>query len=253
MKSLFSLLLSIIFIIASLSIPPSVLADTYGSGDYGSCLYGKGCTATPPSNPIASAISSAGNAISSLFCSDQAPASAPNLYQINVTDTTATLYFAPGGGPYDKHYVAYGSGNNNEGNGAEFATSHSNGALTYEVKQLLPGGVYTFKVRGGNGCRPGAWSANLTIKMQTKGSKVLGKFYPNQQAKYVAAKPASWTTRAQSFVSNLLPKAAPDTGRGRGKLHMKQSRGATPHQAEQPNVFASTWNTVMPFFTGLFK
>lgn len=149
---------SIVFtlIVSLLFSPTAAFAATYGSGAYGACNYNTGCTTTSSSNPISSAISSAGSAIAAFFCSDQAPASSPNLFQVDVTGTTAKLYFAPPSGSYNKHYIAYGQGNDSEGYGVEFATDHSTGALNYTVKQLKPSNVYTFKIRGGNGCKPGS-------------------------------------------------------------------------------------------------
>jgi hypothetical protein len=233
-------------------VPVQVLASNYGDGGYGECTYGGGgnCTATGGSSSIASAVSSAGSAVSTFFCSNQAPSSAPNLYQINVTNTTATVYFSPAGGPYDRHYISYGPGNNSEGNGVEIMTSQSNGALNYQITQLSPGTTYTFKVRAGNGCKPGPWSSNLTVKTQSQGTKALTRFYPNKQAQYIAAKPASWTTKAKVFISDLLPNT-PNTGHGPNTQVLgaktKRVTGETKHQNAP-----SLWDTVASFFTGLF-
>lgn len=233
-------------------VPAQALASNYGDGVYGECTYGGGgnCTATGGSSSVTSAVSSAGSAISTFFCSNQAPSSAPNLYQINVTNTTATLYFSPAGGPYDRHYISYGPGNNSEGNGVEIMTSQKNGAINYQVTQLSPGTTYTFKVRGGNGCKPGPWSSNLTIKTQSQWTKALTRFYPNKQAQYLTAKPASWTAKAQAFLSDLLPNTH-NTGHGPNTQILgtktKKAKGETKHQNAP-----SLWDTVAAFFTGLF-
>lgn len=201
----------LLFSVASFFSPLTAFASTYGSGAYGDCLYGTGCTASTPtptpmpiSAVISSTVSSVENTITTFFCTDQPPSSAPNLFQIDVTSTTAHLYFAPAGGPYDRHFVSFGQGNDNEGYGAEFSTSNSTGALTYLVKQLKPSTAYTFKVRGGNGCKPGAWSQTLTIKTQGARIKKLAKFYPNHQYKYVVAKPQSFFSRAAAAIKNIF-------------------------------------------------
>src|SRR5882672_5882597 len=183
LKQLFVQNVAFILIMSFFLSPAAAFASTYGSGSYGGCTYTSGCTTSDStsSNSISSAINSARNAITTFFCTDQPPSSAPNLFQIDVTNTTAQLYFAPAGGPYDRHYVAFGQGNDNEGYGAEFSTNHPTGALTYTVKLLKPSTAYTFKVRGGNGCKPGTWSQTLTVKTQSAKGKKLAKFYPNRQ------------------------------------------------------------------------
>jgi hypothetical protein len=165
--------------------PTAALAANYGDGSYGGGTYGNGSTSI--STTISSTVSSVTNTIGAFFCTSQAPASAPNLYEIDVKGDTAKLYFAPATGPYDKHFVSFGQGNNSEGNGAEFSTTNVKGALTYQVNKLAPNTYYTFKVRGGNGCKPGNWGSNLTIKTSGKNVKTIAKYYPKKQAKYVAA------------------------------------------------------------------
>ena len=254
-KFLFSILFVTLF---TVFFPSVVLAANYGDGAYGDCTYGGGgnCTSngSGASSAVSSAFSSGGSAVSAFFCANQAPSSAPNLYQINVTSATATLYFSPAGGPYDRHYISYGSGNNSEGNGVEIMTPQSSGAINYQVTQLSPGSTYTFKVRGGNGCEPGPWSSNLTIKTQAQGSKVIAKFYPKQQAQYITAKPTNWTTNVKNYLTDLWP-GTPDTGKA---VNNKQVMGSKTqdHKAKeaskQQQKAPSLWDTVVNFFTGLF-
>jgi hypothetical protein len=237
-------------VIFSFLSPTAAFAATYGSGVYGNCDYNSGCTTSSNSNsnPVASAVNSAGNSISAFFCSNQAPSSAPNLYQIDVTDTSAKLYFAPAGTPYDRHYISYGQGDSSEGYGVETPTSNSNGAIIFTINQLSPSTIYTFKVRGGNGCKPGPWSGTLTIKTQRKGTKTLAKFYPNNQAQYVQAKPASWVQQAQAYVSDILPKGAPATGLAKAEPSAKSAKPQSKTQSPQPSL----WQNITHFFTHLF-
>lgn len=248
--------LSVIFLFISIltfCFPTGVMAANYGDGNYGDCAYGTGCTSSDGGgSAFSSAVNSAGSAVSAFICTNQAPSSAPNLYQINVTSTTATVYFSPAGSPYDRHYISYGSGNNSEGNGVEIMTSQSSGAISYQVTQLSPGNVYTFKVRGGNGCEPGPWSSNLMIQTQAKGSRTIAKFYPKQQAQYVAAKQTSWTTNLTNYVASLWPQSP-----NAGKVQEKHVMGSTTQnhkskEAPKQQKAPSLWDTVVNFFTGLF-
>ncbi len=237
--------LSLALLIGSNFSPLVAFADTYGSGNYGACDYGTGCTSTSVGSTISSAITSAGNTISAFFCSNQAPSSAPNLYEIDVTSTTATIYFSPAGRPYDNHYISYGQGNDSEGYGIDLSTSQSPGALFYKIQQLSPNTIYTFKVRGGNGCKPGPWSNRMTVQTRGRGVTAFVKFYPNHQAQYVQAKPASWIAQASVFVGDLLPKA-PHTGFAPAKQHIKTQ---LPTTESEHTTQTSLWGKVVNFFT----
>lgn len=188
--------------------PTLAFAANYGEGSYGGGSYGNGSTpiTTTISSTVSSTFSSVSNSIGAFFCTNQAPASAPNLYQINTTGNTATVYFAPAGGSYTTHFISFGQGNKNEGNGADLALSSSKGAMSYKVAYLAPNTFYTFKVRGGNGCKPGPWSSDLTIKTGAKNTKAIAKYYPKKQAKYIAAKPPKKQSFFNSVVNKVFPK-----------------------------------------------
>lgn len=168
----------------SLLNPMQALANTYGSGSFGNSTYGNGSFTTTNSSPVASV----SNAFSAFFCTDQAPPTAPMLYQIDIKGDSAKLYFAPAAGPYNKYFVAFGQNLNSEGYGAEYDTGMVKGAVTYQVNKLGANTFYTFKVRAGNGCKPGPWSNTLTIKTQSKGSRYVTKYFVRSQAKYIAPK-----------------------------------------------------------------
>lgn len=229
----------------TLFYPPVVLAASYGDGAYGVCTYGIGCSDSSGGivSVISSVVSSTGNAITTFFCTNQMPSSSPNLYQINVTGTTATLYFSPAGGPYDRHYISYGQGNTSEGHGVEIMTNKSNGALHYQINLLPSGTIYTFKVRGGNGCKPGPWSNTLTIRTQPKGSNALARFYPNKQAKYMMAKKSSWTTIIKNSITSVFPQS-PNAGRGQENVSVSRIQ---QHKASKHRKTPSLWETIMDF------
>ena len=254
MKRLFTIILTIsTLLISPLFLPLTALADTYGSGNYGDGAYGAQSSSSN-SNPVSSAVSAASNTISAFFCSAQAPSSAPNLYEIDVTSTTAKVFFSPAGGPYDQHFISYGQGNNSEGYGIDLSTSQTSGALFYDIEQLSPSTVYTFKVRGGNGCKAGPWSNTLTIQTLSSRSKAIKKFYPTSQAPYVQAPAASWWTQASNAVSDLLP-GAPNTGLNAPKEHASPaSHGSSTsrHTATSNSSSPSLWGSVANFFSGIF-
>lgn len=127
--------------------------------------------------------SSASTSNGAAICAEKSPGSAPDLYEVDATGTTAVVYFAPANQPHTNYYVSFGDGLNTEGYGAEFSLSQTTGALKYDVYHLKSGAVYSFKVRAGNGCKTGPWSRALTVR--TGGNaRSIAKFYPKQQASY---------------------------------------------------------------------
>ncbi len=106
------------------------------------------------------------------------PSSAPNLYQADVTDTTATLYFAPANSPYTSYFVSYGPGLKDESYGVQFNQGFSSGAIFYKINALSPSSEYTFKVRANNNCAIGPWSKDLIIKTGPKNSTRKVTYFP---------------------------------------------------------------------------
>lgn len=97
-------------------------------------------------------------------CNDTAPGNAPEIFQISSTNTTATLHFTPAGEPYSYYMISYGTTPLAEQYGASVSLEKSSGAITFPINALAPNTKYFFKVRAGNGCRPGEWSNTLSIK-----------------------------------------------------------------------------------------
>ena len=215
--------------------PAAAFANTYGSGTYGGGVYGTG------SSTSTSVVSSVSNAITQFFCMDQAPAKSPNLYQINLTDTTAKLFFAPAAGPYDRHYISYGTNTNSEGYGVEFSTDKVDGAIAYTIKSLAPNTKYTFKARGGHGCKPGDWSNTVTVKTQKKGDKRIAEYFPNDKVLY-----ASTSQIPQSWVLGV--KADQPEKKVTDLSNEKPTKVDVPKQPQQK----SWWDNVTSFFSNLF-
>lgn len=102
-------------------------------------------------------------------CTDQKPSSTPDLFQIDVSNTQAILYFAPVGDA-NYYFIAYGEGENTEVHGVQFDSGLSTGVLAYTINLLQPNTTYSFKVRGGNGCMPGEWSNTMQVKTRNTSS-----------------------------------------------------------------------------------
>ena len=89
-------------------------------------------------------------------CGDAPPSNAPDLFQIDTTQTTARLYFAPATN-IDTYFISYSANPVAQEHGAVVQLG-SDGVQQFEVELLQPNTVYYFKVRGQRGCAPGDWS-----------------------------------------------------------------------------------------------
>lgn len=87
---------------------------------------------------------------------------APELFQIEMSGSTATLYFTPGQMPYNHYDIEYGYASDGV---ARYATEHYVSDYPYvtvvEIGYLNPNTAYFFRVRAGNGCAGGPWSNAL--------------------------------------------------------------------------------------------
>lgn len=233
MKSIVKTLCVFLLLLFFIGFPRQIFASNYGDGIYGSGDYGIGSTPTP-SAPSTQSIS---NTIAAFFCTKPAPLSPPSLFEIDTTDIVATLFFVPAVAPVDSYTISFGQGKNNEGYGISFAQGNATGAIMYKINDLSPNSVYTFKVRGSNGCKPGDWSSTITIKTQPKGSKNLRKFYLGRKSmSIIVQKPSEQKTSVQS---SPAPSRQP----------IQRQTIKTEKQTTQPSVFES----LVHFFTQWFK
>lgn len=83
----------------------------------------------------------------------------PDLFQINTTRTTATLYFTPLS-ETSRYIISYSTLPHAEEHGADVVLGQ-NGVQHFTVELLSPNQTYYFKVRGQNNCRVGDWSRIL--------------------------------------------------------------------------------------------
>lgn len=94
-------------------------------------------------------------------CESLPPAGTPDLFQIDTTHETATLYFTPAAGPLSEYMISYSTNESAEQHGASFSINDSSGVISYTINALATNTSYYVKVRAGNGCAPGSWSSIL--------------------------------------------------------------------------------------------
>lgn len=103
-------------------------------------------------------------------CSQIPPSSAPDLFQIDASSTSAALFFAPAGNPYSNYVVSYGYSSGDERFGTQFDLSNWPGVRGYLIQDLEPNTTYYFKIRAGNGCAAGEWSDYMSIRTRLSGA-----------------------------------------------------------------------------------
>lgn len=141
-----------------------VYANSGGVGDNELTWGSQSVHVTPTSNPTTQPEISS---VNSPVCTDLTPVSVPDLFQIDTTNDSATLYFTPIIED-NKYFISYSTSENAEEHGAEVILG-TQGVQSYTVNLLNPNTTYYFKVRGQNGCQPGQWS---NIKFSTTSSLV---------------------------------------------------------------------------------
>ncbi len=136
-------------------------------------------TSTPTSTPIPTATinptstssskSSSDNSVSnnviSPSCNDSKSIGLPDLFQIETTQNSATIYFTPVN--TSQYYISYSTSSSAEEHGVEVALGLE-GVQNYTINYLLPETTYYFKVRSQNGCMPGDWSNIKSAKTKSQ-------------------------------------------------------------------------------------
>jgi hypothetical protein len=221
MRSIFFTILSLI-IFQSVSTRV-VFGDTYGSGNYGSAKYNQGSSTTSGSN---NSVSGGGNSGKSSEgpCTNVTP-SAPNFYQLDRQQNTATLYFTPAN--YADHYViSFGHKEGEEQYNARIDVSNSRGAIRYTVNELNPRSLYYFKVRSGNGCASGNWSGNILGRAVPVRSKKKISFYPSK---------SNFVTSVYRFGKNVKDQYLPKNSNKKSTTVKSNTATTPPQQIHIPN------------------
>lgn len=118
-------------------------------------------------------------------CGDNKPGSIPDLFQINTKRISAQLFFSPVVNNNSYYMISYGLKEGDERFGVTISPQNNTGVLNYTINKLLPNTNYFFKIRGGNGCKPGDWSSTIKAKT-TIGKNATQKFYKYTKQKAVA-------------------------------------------------------------------
>ncbi len=146
------------------------------------------------SGSSSSGSSSSGSSSETGGCSNSAPQGVPDLFEIDVRNKSATLFFAPVLTASD-YFVRYGQKTATNQYGTSFNPANNQGVQSFTINELNPNTVYSFQIRGGRGCATGEWSRILTIRT-TSSATQLQKFY-------------TYSIVGQKVVSNSTIKKSP--------------------------------------------
>ncbi len=95
-------------------------------------------------------------------CQQPKPLGHPDLFQINMKKNSATLYYTTVKENMNTYFIIYGFKPGDERYAMSFAANPGNGHVwSIDIKKLVAGKTYYFKMRAGNGCAPGEWSSWL--------------------------------------------------------------------------------------------
>jgi hypothetical protein len=108
-------------------------------------------------------------------CGDSKPTAIPDLFQINVSSSSAKLFFTHVPDSY-KYYISFSTKPAAEEHGAEMILASEN-IQNVTINLLKPNATYYFKVRAGNGCMPGDWSSIMKVTTGRKGTTRMVPFY----------------------------------------------------------------------------
>lgn len=108
-------------------------------------------------------------------CTASIPQGVPNLFQINTTRTTATLYFTPVLGATN-YLISYGYGADAPQYSVFTNQGFSSGVLSYTINAIPPNTTFSYQVAAFNGCMPGSFGNTMTVKTTSPGTS---NYYQN--------------------------------------------------------------------------
>lgn len=97
-------------------------------------------------------------------CPNSKPDHAPDLFQIDMTHTTATVYFAPVKNSVTDYLIMYGYARGQNDFGVTIPSGQYDGVMNYTINSLNPNTEYYFRVIALNGCRYGYWSDSMSAR-----------------------------------------------------------------------------------------
>ena len=132
------------------------------AGVYNGRLYlGSNPLPTPTSGGGSQSSSGSSNASSTPTCATT-PNGSPNLFQINTTNKSATVYFSPVGSAQN-YLISYGFDSNADQFNVFINQGASSGVLYYSVNELPTNSAVYFKVYAQNNCGQGNWSNTMQV------------------------------------------------------------------------------------------
>lgn len=111
------------------------------------------------------------------YCSAISEGDRPDLFQIDVSNNQARLYFAPVAKNVNRYFISYGYKGGEERFGAYTGVVDPKGVVSYTINNLDPNMEYFFRVRPHNDCSFGKWSNEMKVTtVKSTGGK---KYYKN--------------------------------------------------------------------------
>lgn len=178
------------------------------------------------SNPLPNSTSSGGSSSSSSTptCATT-PSGAPNLFQINTTNKSATVYFSPVGSAQN-YLISYGFDSNANQFNVFTNQGASSGVLSYTVNELPINSAVYFKIYAQNNCGQGNWSNTMQVKTsggvyyKNFGTQIINSLMP---PKATPLKVASEKTPIQTKVGNVPKNPAVPNLNNQASSNIKSS------------------------------
>jgi hypothetical protein len=216
-------------------------------------LFGtQSVSSSSQSSSSASAPSSSNNGPA--VCSAAQPGNA-DLFQINTTNTEATLYVSAGKGA-NKYQVIYGFNSTDERYSAVINANSDLWIVPLEIGGLAPNTTYFFKVKAINDCTASSVTQSIGVKTTSSKSHIT-KFYKNSGI--VERTKSNFKSGASSLISKPKSAQSPASQAPNSQPQISNSvqtniqpeavNSETPVQTKSaPNFFARIISTVKGWF-----
>ena len=172
-------------------------------------------------------------------CNDTPPSNSPDLFQIDVNNSQATLYYVPVSNNVSNYYISYSEKQNEFMYGVETNQGPSSGVLSFTVNALNPHTIYYFRVRAQNGCMPGDWSNEMKVQTKTGGTTQT-PYYKNSPFVESSIVPYSLPPTAKSVLGASTNEPSP-TLQPTPTSIPKQKKNSQPVQTEKKCFLIWCW------------
>lgn len=128
--------------------------------------------------PVPAPLSTPGPARPSPGCTDRVTQQTPELFQVDTTQTSATIFFTPVTVDVQSYVVEYGLSEYSEANyAAVFDKQSYDGVQIIRINDLTPNANYYFRVKPLNGCAGGEWSNQLNVSTTAPEQAMIRRHY----------------------------------------------------------------------------